>query len=964
MRKFLLMVCLVLLLLLDGLPLHAESNVVTAQYIRPERLVRVAVTDTNYPFVFQRSDGSYDGIFIDITEYVAEQEGWQLEWVPGTWSQGLARTSDGEVDLMLAVAHSGERSGYYDYPEQSLLANWGCVFVAPRVEVDSMLDLAGKRVAVVRGDLYADRFGQHLESFHLSTDFQTVESYGQLVAALETGQADAGVMGRIQGYEVARGSSVQGTGIVFSPVELSVVTKTGTNADLLAAYDRHLADKDVEGSSYDNILSHWLNSQRSDRVPPWIKWFLWIVGPLAAAGIALAGIFRWRAVQHKQNLVARTREVRTEQARRRKTARKLAESRARFEALVAHMREGAMLHRLLYDEAGRPIDYLVEGVNPAFERIMKKPREELVGKKAGDVYAAPGDPPPFLEEVAQVVKTGKPVTFQNHYWINDAHYLISVFALGDDRFGTVLTDVTELQRLNERLRASEARYRLLFDNVSDVIARIDREMYVCSCTPSVEKLVGLAPEDVIGLRLDEIPIGMECMDPALDLSLKKVLDEGATISMQTVIRDVHGAKHDLEAQFSPVRQGGEITGALVVVRDLTEQREAERQREQVEAQLRRAQRLESLAVLAGEITRLFKEQLTSVAGNAELALDYVNGSDELRRILSRIEATAERGSKLLNDLLLFTNQKPVEYAPVQLNEVILGLEQVLDELIAEDIGVQLELSSSLWQLRGDASEIEQAIMNLALRARAAMPDGGTLRLHTQNVVIARELAAMLPDVRAGRFVCLKVNDTGISMTPDEADHVFDLWPDEGRDADAGLAMATLHNIVRRHGGWLQVNKAMSRGTEFVIYWPALPEEQAVREGPAAYALTGSGQHVLLVEDDDQVRAFTADALEAGGYRVSSASDVRHALMLYRQNGRYDLLFSDLVLPDGNGIDLVSKLQREGACNRVVLTSAYADDPGLWGFLQEHRYLLLRKPYRRNDLLRAVHDALQEEGWIN
>ena len=286
---------------------------------------------------------------------------------------------------------------------------------------------------------------------------------------------------------------------------------------------------------------------------------------------------------------------------------------------------------------------------------------------------------------------------------------------------------------------------------------------------------------------------------------------------------------------------------------------------------------------------------------------------------------------------------------------------MLKRLISENIAVITCLEPDILTVRGDSGNIEQVIMNLAVNARDAMPDGGKLTITTADVTLAEEQCKAIPEARPGRYVCLSVADTGVGIDKAVIQHIFEPFfstkePGEG----TGLGLSVVYGIVKQHEGWINVYSEPGQGSTFKVYLPAVhaKPETKTEETIEKKELQGGGERILLVEDDERVRQFLTEALSENGHVVFEAASGTEALDIFdREKGKFHLVFSDVVLPDMKGSQLVDEFLCRKPELRILLSSGYTDDKLQSPVMRQRRFQLLHKPYDLTELLQAVREAM-------
>jgi signal transduction histidine kinase/CheY-like chemotaxis protein len=413
---------------------------------------------------------------------------------------------------------------------------------------------------------------------------------------------------------------------------------------------------------------------------------------------------------------------------------------------------------------------------------------------------------------------------------------------------------------------------------------------------------------------------------------------------------------------------GSVVSFTGSIRDITERKSAEKEKALIERQLNQSQKLEAVGRLGGGVAHDFNNILTSIRGNAELALDDMEADDPVSVRFKEIIESVEHASKLTRQLLLFSRNQPFEPLPLNINNTIASIMKMLERLISTEIEITTTLAEEVWTIEADAVNIEQVVMNLAVNARDAMGEGGRLDIKTENVTIDPAEAAKTPNAKPGRAVCLTIKDSGAGMAPDTVSHIFEpFFTTKGAGKGSGLGLAVVYGIVKQHGGWITVKSSPGTGSAFSIFIPASSGKAPIKEAAAedaprpAEGPRGASERILMVEDEQAVREITGKILEESGYIVFSAEDADEALEIFeRESGLFDIILSDVVLTGVNGIELAKQLIKKKPELRVILTSGYIGDQSSWETISELGFKFLQKPYSLNLLLETIH-SLKTDG---
>ena len=406
----------------------------------------------------------------------------------------------------------------------------------------------------------------------------------------------------------------------------------------------------------------------------------------------------------------------------------------------------------------------------------------------------------------------------------------------------------------------------------------------------------------------------------------------------------------------PMRMPGEDSPTMLgVATEITE-------RKLLEEQLLQSQKMEAIGQLAGGVAHDFNNILTAIVGYTDLLSAEVSGNDRQLEDLEEIRKAARRAAALTRQLLAFSRKQVLELRNIDLNDVVLNLDKMLRSLISENIELKTDLADDLAAARADPNQIEQVIMNLAINARDAMPDGGTVVIETRNATLDDAYAAQHVSVNPGEYVMLAVSDTGCGMDERTKSRIFEpFFTTKPAGRGTGLGLSTVYGIVKQTGGNIWLYSEPGKGTTFKVYLPAiaaLPEDIG-RVAPAEAAPRGAGT-VLVVEDDEQLRRLTHRALDAHGYTVLVADRGATALDISRRHkGDIDLLLTDVIMPDTNGRKLAETIRAARPGLRVLYMSGYPDGAIASHGMLEPGVAYLAKPFTTEAITRKVREVLEE-----
>jgi len=437
----------------------------------------------------------------------------------------------------------------------------------------------------------------------------------------------------------------------------------------------------------------------------------------------------------------------------------------------------------------------------------------------------------------------------------------------------------------------------------------------------------------------------------------------------------NGVEVTLEINVNRLRTTKGTFLAVSIV-DITERNRAEDQNrllndlleahlaEQIELQeqLRQSQKLESIGRLAGGVAHDFNNMLTAINGYSDLALRRLDADDPTRKFVQEVRRAGERSAMLTNQLLAFSRRQILQPQVIKINDAIVETSGMLERLIGEDVDLVVKLRPTAGSIRFDPGQLSQILINLAVNARDAMPDGGKLSIETDNIFIEPEFARSHIGVLPGAYVMLAVSDSGIGMTPEVQERIYEpFFTTKGVGKGTGLGLATVYGIVKQSGGGIFVYSEPDHGTSFKIYIPrVVPQNAPHRLIESSPRLALGTETILLVEDEEQVRALSRQVLESCGYRVIEATDGFSALdLLEMSRMNVDLLITDLTMPRMGGRELAEKLRKLLPELPILFSSGYTDEAVVRHGLLETNVHFIQKPFSLNDLARKVRDVLDE-----
>ncbi len=533
---------------------------------------------------------------------------------------------------------------------------------------------------------------------------------------------------------------------------------------------------------------------------------------------------------------------------------------------------------------------------------------------------------------------------ENAYSESDMEFLASV--------GGQIAFAIERKRAEARLRESEARLRVLIEQLPAVVWTVGMNLRFTSALGAGLARLGLKRDQVVGMLLSEY---FETKDSTfLPIAAHRRAISGEPVTFQLDWKDGSYACH-----VEPLRDAeGEVNGAICMALDVTD-------RKRLEEQFRQAQKMEAVGRLAGGIAHDFNNLLMVIQGYADLMTGRLPAGDSLRRSAEQIQTASRRATALTQQLLAFSRKQMLAPKVLNIHSVVGDMEKILRRLIGEDIELKTSTENDLWLVKADRSQIEQVVMNLAVNARDAMPRGGRLTIETANVQLDGSSAQPPLVIKAGKYVMLAVTDNGCGMDATIQAHIFEpFYTTKEKGKGTGLGLATVYGIVKQSGGYIWVYSEPGRGTTFKIYLPKIEEEVAgdtFDRRPDSSVLPRGSEVVLLVEDEKGVRELARQYLEMTGYTVLEAEDGHTALEISgMHSGPIDLLLTDVVMPGISGGELAERISRFRPGIKILYMSGYTDQAVVHQGILDDDAVLLQKPFTMASLASKLRDILSAE----
>jgi PAS domain S-box-containing protein len=597
-------------------------------------------------------------------------------------------------------------------------------------------------------------------------------------------------------------------------------------------------------------------------------------------------------------------------------------------------------------------------INSAGAQLLGRTVDQVIGKDDAELFT-PENGREIMAADRKVVESGKTQTYEElGVAAGQARTYLSTKGPHRDSNGEIIgllgicRDITDRKRAEEEFRRSQQKLRIHFEHTPLAVVEWDTHLRITEWSSSAERVFGYSRNEAVGRDASFL------VPPALREHVDRMGQEllaqkgGTRSTNDNITKD--GRTISCEWYNTPlVDESGNVLGVASLVQDVTE-------RVALEERLRQSQKMEAVGRLAGGVAHDFNNLLTVIMGYSQILTDGLPGASRLKDATTQIRSAADRAAGITRQLLAFSRKQVLSPRVIDLNDVMLNLDTMLRRLIGEDVEVLTVPGRDLGSVKADPGQIEQVIMNLALNARDAMPNGGKLTLETENMELEESYAREHEPLRPGRYVMLAVSDTGTGMSPDTQAHIFEpFFTTKEVGKGTGLGLSMVYGIVKQSGGYIWVYSEPGQGTTFKIYLPRVdqPAEAVGVESRPAGVQRGT-ETILLVEDDDQLRQLTSSVLAHCGYKVLTAAGTEEGLALCRENHRdIRLLVTDVIMPGTNGRQLAEQVKLISPDTRVLYVSGYTSnaivhygvlDPGLW---------FLPKPFSLSALIAKVREVL-------
>jgi PAS domain S-box-containing protein len=600
------------------------------------------------------------------------------------------------------------------------------------------------------------------------------------------------------------------------------------------------------------------------------------------------------------------------------------------------------------DQRSKIVDFRVVEVNDRAALFLGRPREEIVGRLASELtpeLQAHG----FIGRCIDVVRSGQTLLeeMQTTHPVHGSRSIRVQVVRVDDGIAVTARDITGRRQVERSLAETEARFRNLVESASDGIYRIDPRGFFTYANPIASRLLGFPPDaaGIVGHHFLEF-VRRDYHEQGVTLYSTQVKERIPVTYWEFPVITQAGAELWIGQKVHIEERDGWVTSLFAVARDITDRR-------RLEDELRHAQKMEAVVQVAGGVAHDFNNALTTIRGFADLLSKSLDSGDARRQDLAEILRATERAAALTRQLLAFSRRQVLSPETHSVNTTVTAMVRIISRLLGDTRPVETHLADALWPVRADPGQLEQVLLSLAVNARDAMPVSGTLRITTRNETVGTTHSVLAP----GDYVVLEVSDNGAGMTDEARLHIFEpFFTTKDPHEHPGLGLATVYGIVAQSGGHVSVSSRQGAGTMFTMHLPVAAETHNHTRTPArASGARPAGNTVIVAEDNEGVRAFTARLLEGQGFDVRQAADGVHALEITRELPMPPvLLVTDVMMPRMNGSELASHFAQLFPGTPVMFISGYMDEATVRRNFHDRDAIVLQKPFAPEALIRQVN----------
>jgi PAS domain S-box-containing protein len=917
-------------------PTHKSNDIIQSLteeergWLSAHPVIRVAQDSGWPPVEFTDDQGASSGISNDYLKLIEQRLGIKFERVPTlSWQDSYTRLKRWEIDMTTCVATTQDRSEFWAFTKPYINMPIVILTQADVTYVANLSELTGKKIAVVDG---------YVSSEWIKKDFPDiqrvkVQTVKEGIELLQKGEVFAFVDNMLViGYYLAKLKLVNLKIAGWTPYVNAQSMAVRKDWAILAGILQKALDS-ISESEGAGIYNKWVPLQYEHGFNYNLLW-----KALLAFAAIIAGLIIWNRKL--------SREIRY---------RKEAESALKKnEGFLNNIIENIPIMIFLKESC----DLRFVKFNKAGEDLLGYSREDLLGKNDYDFFPpaqadfftakdrsvlTDGKLLDIPEEEIETKLKGKRILHTKKIPIIDADDPAQ-FLLG------ISEDITERKQFEE----SQKLLSTAIEQSAEAVIITDSNGTIQYINPAQEKLSGYSHDELIGQTPNVLKSDFH--NDNFHKQLWDTIGFGKVWSGRFVNRKKDGTEYHEDATISPIfDKSGNLTNFVVVQHDVTKHIE-------LQEQLIQAQKMEAIGTLAGGFAHDFNNKLQVIAGYVELMLFNKDLPENYKHDMGIIKQAVDSSAELIKGMMVFSRKTPIELQPIALNKLVEQTRSMLNRSIPKTIEIDLLLADDLWTIKAAPNQIDQILMNLAVNASDAMPDGGRLTIKTNNIVLDDEFCSAYPDTKPGRHALITVSDTGSGMDKETVSHIFEpFFTTKGPGKGTGLGLSVVYGIVEQHGARIICESKPSVGTIFKIYFPAVEEIQKEKYLEKKEPPRGQGETILLVDDEANILEMASRLFDNANYKVITASNAKDAIELYgKHRDKIRLVLLDMIMPEMGGIRCLEVLRTMDPNVKVLIITGYTES----GMTQELKDAgagdFILKPFDTPQLLEKIRKIIDEE----
>ncbi len=909
----------------------------------------------NKPLNFRDDDGLEKGLVIDVFTHIADQEGWDIEYVPCAWKDCLEKLKSSEIDVLSAIGYTVKRHEIYDFTETPLITNWGMVITKGQTKIESILDLEGKVIAVMKRAGHTKALQKLLRKFGVNAQYREVDDFKEVFELVHGGKVDGGVVNRLLASQYAGSYNFLKSSIIFNPIEIRYAFTKKQHLDVLETIDRYLLEMRKNPSSvYHRSLENWFGERSSGFMPGWLKWILFSSLVLIVFFVAISAWLQQQVRNKTAALYKQNKALETESKERQLAEMQLRKSEERYVLAQKAANVGTWDWNISTgafdwsEQVGRMFGFSQGELGVTYQDFLR--------------CVQPGDQKLVTDAVNAAVNEKKEydITCRINRLDNVIRWISAkgeVFCDENDipvRMLGVVLDVTEQTVSLESFRT--------------VMDAVDALVYVADMNNHELLFVNKYGRDAWGDIKGEIcwkALQEDQTGPCEFCTNNRLVDlEG--IALEPIIWEFQNTvNHEwYECRDQAIRW---LDGGLVrmeIATNITSRKEEELNREKLEEKLRQSHKMEAIGTLAGGIAHDFNNLLSAILGYTEIVKRDLTENSSKQNDLDQVLRAGNKAKELVRQILTFSRQAEVQRVLFQPAIIIKEAVKLLRSSIPSTIEIQQDIDSNCGAILADPTQLHQILMNLCTNSFQAMEKkGGVLRINLQEIAkaeISGEDKSHLPVV--DNYILLTVEDSGPGIALELQNKIFDpYFTTKETGKGTGMGLAIVHGIVQSYDGHISMKSEPGKGCSFHIFFPVVRDEiPIVKNGVHSNDLTGT-ERIIFVDDEEVIVRLGKKILERLGYQITAVQSSFEALSIFQnQPDEFDLVVTDQTMPGMTGVDLASRMLEIRPDIPVLLCTGYsatiteekALSMGIKGFAE--------KPLTMNELARLVRSVLDQE----